>query len=306
VRKRARLGVAFAVLAVLSACTSGHRSQRETSSAAAASLAASSSAPRNSAASLAAAGLPRPDHIVVVVMENRSYNDIIGNRSAPYINALARSGALFTRSFAATHPSQPNYLALFSGSTHHLADDSCPHAFGGPNLASAVVAANGTFTGYAESLPGAGYRGCQAGPYARKHAPWVNFSSVPARANQPFSAFPRDLTALPNLSFVVPNLDSDMHDGTIAQGDQWLHAHLGGYITWAKTHNSLLVLTWDEGDGSQDNHIPTLIIGAHVKAGRYSERLTHYRLLRTLEFRLGLAPIGASAQTTPVRDIWSR
>jgi phosphatidylinositol-3-phosphatase len=239
-------------------------------------------------------------------MENRSYNDVIGNPSAPYINAMARSGALFTRSFAATYPSEPNYLALFSGSTHHLADDSCPHTYGGPNLASAVVAANGTFIGYAESLPQAGYRGCQAGPYARKHAPWVSFSSVPARENQPFSAFPRDLTALPTLSFVVPNLDNDMHDGAIAQADQWLHRRLGGYITWAKTHNSLLALTWDEDDGSQDNRIPTLITGAHVNAGRYSERLTHYRLLSTLEFRLGLPPIGASAQTTPVRDIWSR
>jgi len=245
---------------------------------------------------------------VVVVMENRSYSDVIGNRSARYINALARSGALFTRSFAVTHPSQPNYLALFSGSTHDVVGDSCPHSYGGPNLATSVVAAGGTFTGYAESLPHAGYRGCQAGPYARKHAPWVNFSSVPPRESQPFSAFPHDLTALPTLSFVVPNLDNDMHDmhdGTIAQADRWLQRHLGRYVTWAGTHNSLLVLTWDEDDRSQGNRIPTVITGAHVTAGRYSERLTHYRLLRTLEFRLGLAPIGASARTTPVRDIWS-
>jgi hypothetical protein len=250
--------------------------------------------------------LPKPDHIVVVVMENHSYSDVIDNPAAPYINALAQSGALFTSSFAVTHPSEPNYLALFSGSTHDLVDDSCPHAYGGPNLASSVAAAGGTFTGYAESLPQAGYGGCQAGPYARKHAPWVNFSSVPARENQPFSAFPHDLTALPTLSFVVPNLDDDMHDGTIAQADQWLHQNLGPYVTWARTHNSLLVLTWDEDDRSQGNRIPTVITGAHVIAGRYSERLSHYRLLRTLEFRLGLAPIGASAQTSPVGDIWSR
>ena len=239
-------------------------------------------------------------------MENRSYSDIIGNRSAPYINALAQSGALFTHSFAITHPSEPNYLALFSGSTQDVMDDSCPHSYGSPNLATSVVAAGGTFTGYSESLPSAGYRGCEAGPYARKHAPWVNFSSVPPQENQPFSTFPHDFTALPTLSFVVPNLDNDMHDGTIAQADQWLHDHLGQYVTWAATHNSLLVLTWDEDDHSQGNRIPTIITGAHVTAGRYSEQLTHYRLLRTLEFRLGLAPIGASAQTTPVRDIWSR
>ena len=248
---------------------------------------------------------PHADHIVVVLMENHSFSDVIGNPSAPYINSLARSGALFTRSFAITHPSEPNYLALFSGSTQGLTDDSCPHTYPGPNLAAALVAAGGTFTGFSESLPQAGYRGCQAGPYARKHAPWVNFSSVAARDNQPFSAFPADPATLPTLSFVIPNLNNDMHDGTIAAGDQWLGRHLKPYVTWARTHNSLLVLTWDEDDRSEANRIPTIITGAQVTAGRYSEPLTHYRLLRTLEFCLGLAPIGASAQTTPVRDIWS-
>lgn len=61
--------------------------------------------------------VPQPAHTVVVVMENHSYADIIGNPATPFINALARQGALFTRSFAITHPSEPNYLALFSGST---------------------------------------------------------------------------------------------------------------------------------------------------------------------------------------------
>ena len=303
-RNRARLATALAALAVLAGCTSSDQPQHETSSAAA-SPPTSSSAAVSSVGSSPAAALPRPDHIVVVVMENRSYSDVIGNRSAPYINALAQSGALFTRSFAVTHPSEPNYLALFSGSTHDVIDDSCPHSYNRPNLATSVVAAGGTFTGYAESLPRAGYRGCEAGPYVRRHAPWVNFSSVPPRESQPFSAFPHDLTALPTLSFVVPNLANDMHDGTITQADQWLHDHLGQYVTWAGRHNSLLVLTWDEDDRSQGNRIPTVITGAQVTAGRYRERLTHYRLLRTLEFRLGLAPIGASAQTTPVRDIWS-
>ena len=239
-------------------------------------------------------------------MENRSYRGIIDNPAAPYINQLAHAGALFTNSFAITHPSEPNYLALFSGSTQGLVDDSCPHSYSGPNLASAVVAAGGTFTGFSEGLPNAGYSGCQADAYLRRHAPWVNFSSVPARESQPFSAFPDDMTALPTLSFVIPDLNHDMHDGTIAEGDQWLRQHLGGYVTWAKTHNSLLVLTWDEDDRSESNHIPTVMVGAHVTAGRYGERLTHYRLLRTLEFCLGLPTMGASAQTTPVRDIWSR
>ena len=74
----------------------------------------------------AAAGLPRPDHVVVVIEENHGYSQIIGSSSAPYINSLAKQGASFTQSFAVTHPSEPNYLALFSGSTQGVTDDSCP------------------------------------------------------------------------------------------------------------------------------------------------------------------------------------
>ena len=70
-----------------------------------------------------------PAHIVVVIDENHSYSEIIGSSDAPYINSLATEGALFTQSFAVAHPSQPNYLALFSGSTHGITNDSCPHTF---------------------------------------------------------------------------------------------------------------------------------------------------------------------------------
>lgn len=250
--------------------------------------------------------VPRPDHIVVVVMENRSYSEVIGNRSAPFINSLAGSGALFTQSFAITHPSEPNYLALFSGSTHGLSDDSCPHAYPGSNLAAELLHAGSSFAGYAEGLPSAGYQGCSSGAYARKHVPWADFPALPASLSQPFTAFPSDYTQLPALSFVVPNLDHDMHNGTIAQGDQWLQRNLGSYAQWAAGHNSLLVLTWDEDDHSAHNQIPTIITGASVKPGRYSEHVTHYRLLRTLQACEALPPIGHSANTTPITDIWAK
>src|ERR1700712_1094141 len=88
----------------------------------------------------AAAAVPRPDHVVVVVMENHSNTDVIGSSSAPYINSLARAGANFSQSYAITHPSQPNYLALFSGSTQGVSDNSCPHSFSTPNLGSELIA----------------------------------------------------------------------------------------------------------------------------------------------------------------------
>jgi phosphatidylinositol-3-phosphatase len=248
----------------------------------------------------------RPAHVVVVVLENRSFADVIANPSAPFINSLADSGALFTESFAVGHPSEPNYLALFSGSTQGVSDDSCPHTFSRPNLAAALESSGGTFVGYSEDLPAVGFTGCTRGGYARKHAPWVDFRGVASASSRPFTAFAGDYANLPTLAFVIPNLDHDMHDGTIAQGDQWLQRNVGTYARWAGAHNSLLIVTWDEDDRSENNQIPTIIAGAHVRVGRYREHLTHYRLLRTLAAMFALTPIGASVNTEPVTDIWQR
>jgi acid phosphatase len=266
----------------------------------------SGTAPSSSAPlSAAAAPMPHPDHVVVVVMENRSFNEIIGSSRAPYINELARGGALFTQSYAVTHPSQPNYLALFSGSPQGVTSDSCPHTFTAANLGRSMVAAGRSFAGYSEGLPAVGSLVCANGSYARKHAPWVNFPSVPRSANAPFTAFPSSYAALPHLSFVIPDLDHDMHDGTVLEGDQWLRSHLGSYATWAATHNSLLVLTWDEDDRSESNRVVTVIAGAHVRPGRYAERVDHYRLLSTLE-RLERVPrVGRSISAAPVTSIWA-
>ncbi|MEU9040144.1 MULTISPECIES: alkaline phosphatase family protein [unclassified Kitasatospora] len=254
-----------------------------------------------------AAAVPRPDHVVVVVEENRSYSDVIGRTAeAPFINQLAGQGASFTGSFAVTHPSQPNYLALFSGSVQGVTDDSCPKTFSAANLGSALLTAGLTFAGYSEGLPSAGYTGCDSGGYARRHNPWVDFDALPSEVNLPFNAFPHDYAALPTLSFVVPDLTHDMHDGSVQQGDTWLRDNLAGYADWARTHNSLLVVTWDEDDNNQGNRIPTVVVGAQVRPGSYDERIDHYRLLRTLEDAYGLPPTGAAAAAAPIGDIWSR
>ena len=256
-------------------------------------------------AAAATAAVPRPDHVVIVVEENRGFGTVLGSPNAPFINSLAAAGADFTQSFAETHPSQPNYLALFSGSTQGLTDDSCPHTYTAGDLGSQLIAAGLGFAGYSESLPSVGYTGCGSGKYARKHAPWVNFSNLAASTNQPFTAFPTDYSLLPEVSFVIPNLDNDMHDGTVAQGDQWLQNNLGGYITWAQTHNSVFVLTFDEDEGTSPNQIPTIITGQGVVPGSYAETINHYNLLRTLEDAYGLAPLGAAASAAPIVDIWA-
>ncbi|WP_273704210.1 alkaline phosphatase family protein [Candidatus Accumulibacter vicinus] len=251
--------------------------------------------------------VPRFDHVVIVIMENEDQEQIIGNANAPYINHLAQAGANFTDAHALTHPSQPNYLALFSGSTQDVTDNSCPLTFRKKaNLASQLVAAKLTFSGFSEDLPTAGYTGCKAGKYRRKHNPWVNFDNVDASSNQPFTAFPgTDFAALPTVSIVVPNLCNDHHDCPIQTGDAWLKARFDDYVQWARTHNSLFILTWDEDASRKDNHIPTVMAGATVKPGNYRTTINHYHVLRTLQAMFGLAPIENTAAVAPITNIWT-
>ena len=252
----------------------------------------------------AAATLPTPSHVIIVIEENHSFNSIIGSSSAPYINSLANAGALFTSSFAITHPSEPNYLALFSGSTQGISDDSCPHSFSGPDLGGELIHAGLTFSGYSEGLPSVGSTVCTSGNYARKHNPWSDFTDVPSSANMPFTSFPSNFNTLPKVSIVVPNLQDDMHDGTIQQGDTWLQNHLNSYVQWAQNNNSLLMVTWDEDDNSQSNQIPTIFVGPMVKTGQYSEQITHYNVLRTLEDMYGLPTANNSSSASAIADCW--
>lgn len=165
------------------------------------------------------AALPRPRHVVVVIMENQNLDQVVGNPDAPYLNQLISDGALFTQDSAITHPSQPNYLALFSGGTQGVTGDSCPHSFAAPNLAGQLLDAHLGFALYAEDLPAAGDPVCDRAGYARKHNPVPDFTNLPGRLGQPFTAFGSDYAALPQVSFVIPNLCHDMHDCPIADGD---------------------------------------------------------------------------------------
>lgn len=268
---------------------------------------------------LSAGPVPRPDHVVIVVEENKSFASLFGksvasipgmaapiqfrSEKAPYLKSLAQMGALFTNSSGITHPSEPNYLALFSGSTQGVHSDATPkHPLSGPDLGGELIGAGQSFTGFSEGLPSVGFTGDKHGGYARKHNPWVDFTDVPASANQPFTAFPADLSQLPTVSFVVPNQSNDMHSGSVQKADQWLKKNIDGYVQWAQSHNSLLIITWDEGSGG--NHIPTLMVGPMVKPGNYSEPINHYNVLRTVEDMYGLQPSNAAAKAAPITDVW--
>jgi phosphatidylinositol-3-phosphatase len=292
--------LAAAALVLVAAC--GGASD---ASAPAATSAAPSAAPASSPATSPATPVPAFDHVVVLVEENRSATQVIGSGAAPYLTSLARGGANMTQSYAVAHPSQPNYLALFSGSTQGITGDACPNVFAAENLGHQVLAAGRTFAGYSEGLPSAGYTGCTSGRYARKHSPWVDFSSVPSSANRPFTDFPATFDSLPALSFVIPDLCNDMHDCAVAVGDSWARSNLGAYASWARSHNSLLVVTFDEDDHSAGNRIPTVFSGAHVATGSYAEHITHYTVLRTLQAIAGVGCVAESCSATALTDIWN-
>ena len=256
------------------------------------------------------AQVPKPDRVVIVIEENKSYNEIIGSSSATYINSLANDtlGLLFTQSFAITHPSQPNYLWLFSGDNQGVTDDNLPSGlpFTTDNLGSELMRNGYSFKGYSEDLPSVGYNGTFSGAYARKHNPWVNWqdsptNGIPSSLNVPFSDFPSNYLNLPSVSIVIPNLNNDMHDGTISAGDTWLKNNLDGYIQWAKTNNSLFILTFDEDDGSSNNQIATIFVGQMIKGGTFANKIDHLNILRTIEdmFRIGYSGSSADSSAIP-------
>ena len=261
--------------------------------------------------SSALAQLPKPDHVVVVIFENKPERSVQGSSDAPYFNQLAAKGAAFTSWSAVTHPSQPNYLAMFSGSTQGITDDSCLDVgqFSGPDLGGELIAAGKTFVGYSESMPSDGFKDCtghdSAGKYASKHNPWRDFSDVPAASNLTFAAFPKDFSKLPTVAYIDPNLCDDMHDCSVATGDAWLKANMSAYADWASANHSLLIVTFDEDDHSENNVIPSFIVGADVKPGVYDQKVDHYSLLRTLEDMYGLPHAGSSAQAAPISGMWT-
>ena len=268
-----------------------------------------------SIAAQATAAVPRHNHVVVVIMENHSSTDIYGSASAPYLNGtLIAQGAKFTNSFAVTHPSQPNYIALFSGSTQGVVNDSCPHSFGTGNLAQQLIDAGLSFAQFSEDLPAIGDTSCTVGLYARKHNPAPDFPALPTTTNQPFSNFAGALSSgtLPTLSFVVPNLCNDMHGAApcvgmdlIALGDQWLQANIPQFLNSRFAKNGLLIVTWDEDDSSGTNLIPTIFFGTHVRKNFVSSTtITHFSVLRTLEDMYKLAPLGSAAAALPISDVW--
>jgi hypothetical protein len=264
-----------------------------------------------------AAGVPAHDRVVIVVMENKSYGVA---SSQPYTQTLMAQGATFARSFAVTHPSQPNYIALFAASTLGVTSDVCPapgSPFSAENLGHACEAAGKTWRAYSENLPVAGGTACSydgnasTGLYTRKHDPWTYFTNVDHLNERPYGDLAIDLAAntLPNLVYIIPNNCHNSHNSstpgcTALDADTWLSQNLPAVIG-ALGPNGLLILTWDEDDSASGNHILTVFVGPHVQQGVVSNiSVSHYTMLRTICDAMGLTPFAQGVFETPITYVW--
>ena len=262
--------------------------------------------------------VPAFSHIYVIVMENHEYGSIVGSAKAPYTNALIRRYGLATNYTAVSHPSEPNYLALWAGSTFGIHDDAI-HNLAARNLADQLAAHRKTWHVYAQDLPrvcstvGSASGGVDligaSGEYVRKHEPAISFTDI-ARSRTRCAQITRLATFRPaaaNFELIVPNMTNDMHDGSIAQGDAFLRAFVPRITRSAAFANSLLVITWDEGSTSVGGggRVATILISPRSFAGHRSAIAhNHYSLLRTIENAWGLGCLNQTCRANDLREFF--
>jgi phosphatidylinositol-3-phosphatase len=258
--------------------------------------------------------VPPRKHVWLLVLENKDDGQIIGDPRAPYLNELIASGAVTEAHQGIAHPSQPNYLAMVSGSTYGVLDNRV-HDLDGPTLFDQLEAAGKTWRVAAENLPEGCFTGKEAsggrdgpGTYARKHEPGINFRSIatdPARC-----AFIGDLTSFvpdaADFQLIIPNLCHDMHDCSIEEGDAWLQTFVPTIVDSHAFSDGLLVITFDESDGGDDdNDVATIVLGPGIKRGYVSDvPHSHYSLLRTIETALGLPCLAASCDANTLGELF--
>lgn len=278
--------------------------------------------------------VPHYQHIFLIVMENHDYDDIIGSKQAPHLNALARQYGLATNYWAVAHPSEPNYIALLGGSAFGVVDDNSytQNALNEPYLGSQLEAAHLTWKSYQQGLPAPGFTGDTSysvgNVYASKHNPFLNFLPHYPQSQQaaelakvvPGAQLAVDLNsdATPNFSFITPSLCDDMHgdpncgdeDQLISNGDTFAYDTVQQIMqssVWSHG-NTAIIITWDEsslglaigpkGIEAGGGHVPTIVIANHGPRGmKDGAAYNHYALLLTIQDAFGLACLQHSCPT---------
>ncbi len=257
----------------------------------------------------------RVTHVIWIWMENRSFDQVIGSPSAPFVNALARSCGLATNYRAVAHPSLPNYIAATSGGTGGIGDDSPPAAH--PLAGASIFGQARSARSYEESMP-VNCDAASSGDYAVKHNPEAYYTRIRNACSTndvplgtpAAGAFAKALAtnALPAFAFVTPNVCDDMHDCPTASGDRWLARWLPK-ITASPAYragDTVVFITWDENDGSNGNQVATIVVSPSTRPGtRSGEAFTHYSLLRTTEELLGLPTLGLASRAASMRTAFN-
>ena len=274
--------------------------------------AAPTSAPR-------APGTYNIQHVFVVVMENHGFKNVWNTSSTPYITGLGNANTYATNYFATNHPSLPNYLDMYGGDNFGITTD-CPPSdschVNATSLADNLEAKGLTWKAYMESMPSPCYL-TSAGDYAPKHNPFVYFDNIRNDATRcaahdvPYTALANDLASAattPNYAFIAPNLCNDMHNCSVDTGDTWLKDNLPAILNSpaCTSDKCLLILTWDEMEGGQANHVLTIFAGSAARTGGVASNVsyTHFSMLRTIEDIFGLPTQTANdASAAPMTDM---
>jgi hypothetical protein len=264
-------------------------------------------------------------HVFIVVEENHSFNDVIGNSNMPYLNSLVSANGLATQYYADAHPSLPNYFVLTTGEGTSITGPE-GDLFSGmvtqDNVVRALTAAGKTWKCYAESLPSPGYLGIDMGNYVRRHDPFTYFSDVQSSSSQAsnivdFTRLAADISnsALPDYAFIVPDVANDAHncppgmtacsdEQKLANADQWLASNIKPLLASSAFQNSLLVITFDEGDATDIAHgggqVATVIVSSLAKPGFKSTTFyQHESTLRLMMEGLGVPDLPGGASSAP-------
>ncbi len=263
--------------------------------------------------------MPDFSHVIVFIMENKEYSSVIGNPQMTFFNSLADKYTLLTHYDATAHPSLPNYISLVGGDTLGISSDCNTCWVNGTNLADLIEAKGLTWRTYQEDMPSACYLG-NTTLYAQRHDPFIYFDDI--RTNKarcqndivPLTWLNADLASnkLPNFSFIVPNLCNSSHDCSASVADAWLKTWVTKVMdSPAYDKNTLIVLTWDEGQGSQTccgfssggGRVATVLVSPLVRQN-YQDNTpyTHYSLLKTIAESWGLQQLGhaADSQISPI------
>jgi hypothetical protein len=235
-------------------------------------------------------------HVVWILMENRGLDQIDGSPDAPYLNSLGRQCGLATDYSAISHPSLPNYIALTSGSTQGITDDT-GHPLSMPSLFGLL----GTdWRSLEENMP-ANCDRSSGGEYALKHNPAPYYRPIGSEC----SAQDVPLTNPPDMSaeftLVTPDLCHDMHDCSTQAGDAWLSGEVPLMLNSPeyRAGTTAVFITWDENDAG-GTLVPCYVIAPSVSpATRSAIPFSHYSLLRTTEEMLDLTPLLGGAAGAP-------